>query len=381
MSQKKERLAVTACARYDQDEIDQAVQRLLDRLGDTEAIKAIQPGMRIALKPNLVMAKEPERAITTHPAVLSAVARLLLDKGAKPFIIDSPGGPASARGLETLYTRTGMKEVAQQLGLELCYDMSEVEVPLAGKSPIKKIYLLKAIVEADGLINLPKIKTHGQTGYTGAVKNLYGAIPGLRKAEYHFRLQERAIFSQLLLDLNELLKPLLHIADGVIGMEGDGPTGGVPKPFGYLFASSSPYALDHYVLSLIKLSDIETDLQAQERALLGHFEVLDGGEEVQEVPFRPAKSRQVNFAENFLPRPLADFVSRRLRPLPSFHGDKCTGCRICLKSCPSQALTFQKLPQLERAKCFGCLCCHELCPEGAISIRRSFLDRPRSTRS
>ncbi|QGG48621.1 DUF362 domain-containing protein [Heliorestis convoluta] len=373
MATKKDFVAVTACSSYEQLQIDKAVERLLSRLQITDS--AIKKGMRIALKPNLVMAKEPERAITTHPALVESIGRILLEKGAIPFLIDSPGGPASQSALATLYERTGMKEVAQRLGIELCFDLSEVEVPLAGKSPIKKVYLLQSIVEADGLINFPKIKTHGQTGYTGAVKNLYGAIAGLRKAEYHFRLQDRAIFAQLLLDLNELLKPMLHIADGVIGMEGDGPTGGVPKPFGYLFASTSPYALDHYVLELIKLQGIETNLLAQQRGLLQPYEVLSGGESIQEVPFRPAKSRQVNFAENYLPRPLAQIVSRRLRPLPRFHQEKCTGCRICLKSCPSQALTFAKIPQLERDKCFGCLCCHELCPEGAVSIRKSLLNR------
>ncbi|WP_170291763.1 DUF362 domain-containing protein [Heliobacterium mobile] len=374
MAKKIKEVAITACDDYSQVKVDAAVNRILERAGGLES--CIRPGMRVALKPNLVMGKDPAAAVTTHPAIVESVAKAVMDIGAVPFIVDSPGGPsANATGLRMVYKKTGMTSVAERLGIELCHDTTEVEIALTDQSPIRKVALLKVIHEADAIINLPKVKTHAQTGYTGAVKNLYGAIPGMRKAEYHFRVQERKPFGQLLVELNLALRPVLTIMDGVIGMEGDGPTAGEPKPFGYLLASRCPFTLDNYVLSLIRIDDIEMDRVAQARGLIGPFRLVDDGKEIRPVPFRPAAHRRVNFVENYLPAFLARPISRSLRPLPAFLPQKCVRCRICLQSCPADALTMEGIPRLDKEKCIGCLCCQEMCPERAVEVRRSGIGR------
>ncbi|WP_049754010.1 DUF362 domain-containing protein [Heliomicrobium modesticaldum] len=374
MTEKGKAVAITACRSYEPGEIEAAVGRLLERLGGLAV--TIRPGMRVALKPNLVMGKDPAAAVTTHPALVEAVAKTVIALGATPFIVDSPGGPsANAAGLRMVYKKTGMAAVAERLGIEVSYDTAEVEVPLTERSPLRKVSILKVLYEADAIINLPKIKTHAQTGYTGAVKNLYGAIPGMRKAEYHFRVQERKPFGELLVELNLALRPVLTVMDGVIGMEGDGPTAGEPKPFGYLLAARCPFTLDHYALSLIAVKDIEMDRVAQARGLVGPLLLLDDGETIEPVPFRPASHRRVNFVENHLPPFLARPISRSLRPLPAFDRDKCIGCRICLQSCPADALRMERIPQLDKDKCIGCLCCQEMCPERAVEVRQTGLSR------
>ncbi|MCW2278606.1 DUF362 domain-containing protein [Heliophilum fasciatum] len=368
-------VAATGCNTYEPAHVGAALARLFVRLGAIE--RWIRPGMRVALKPNLVMAKAPEKAVTTHPQVVEAVAKAVLAVGAVPVIIDSPGGPAGrgGAGLRAVYEQTGMADVGRRLGVEVSDDVTTVEVPLDEGSPLRRVTLLKALVEADAIINLPKIKTHAQMGYTGAVKNLYGAIPGMIKAEYHFRVQDPGAFARLIIALNERLRPVLTIMDGIMGMEGDGPTAGAPKQLGCLLASTSTYALDRVALGLIGLTGIATDMVAEAEGRIGMPEMVTDGERIRTVPFVPARNGELNFAAQWLPSAMANWVSRQVRPLPVFDPKKCVSCGVCVISCPATALILKEVPgavpKLDKGNCIGCLCCQELCPEGAVAVRRS----------
>ena len=177
--------------------------------------------------------------MATHPAVLQVVAEMVQQAGGVASIGDSPAGPVEIA--QQVWAKTGMAEAASRVGAPLVLFKEAEWKRLNGYD----YFIAKPLYEADLVINLPKIKTHGLTLYTGAVKNLFGAIPGTRKRELHLRAPGMPDFSRVLTDVLELVKTGLTIIDGVIGMEGEGPgTRGTPHAYRCLAASIDPLALD-----------------------------------------------------------------------------------------------------------------------------------------
>ncbi|MBE9506627.1 MAG: DUF362 domain-containing protein, partial [Chloroflexi bacterium] len=182
-------VSIVKCETYETEEVQCAVEAALAPLGGISAF--VEPGQRVLLKPNLLLPVRPERAITTHPAVVEAMVRLVQEAGGEPFIIDSPGGPLHNRpGMHRLYRDTGLQEVAERTGVTLHYDATAVQVPTPDGVLLKRLDLLKVWQEADVVISLPKFKTHGLTFITGALKNLFGLIPGMIKPGYHSKLPD-----------------------------------------------------------------------------------------------------------------------------------------------------------------------------------------------
>lgn len=213
-------VAVVRCESYSQTEVNAAVNKGLELIGGLQNF--VKPGEKILLKPNLLTAEYPEKCVTTHPAVFKAVAEALQNAGAQLRYGDSPGFGSP----EGAARKSGIAAAATELGIPMADFHQGQEAVCADALQNKKFIIAKGVLESDGLISLPKLKTHGLTRMTGCIKNQFGCIPGWLKGEYHVKLPDVNSFAQMLVDLNILLKPRLYIMDGIIAMEGNGPRGG-----------------------------------------------------------------------------------------------------------------------------------------------------------
>ena len=212
-------VSLRSCNSYKYEEVKSQVDKLINDLGGLE--KYIKRDSKVFIKLNLVIKKKPDEVATTHPMVLKVIAEKLLELGCKVIVGDSPGGPYTKSSLKGVYKTCGIEEVCEELGIELNYDISEVKVENPNGKILKYMTVIKPIVDADHVINICKLKTHAMATFTGGVKNLFGVIPGVSKAEYHFKMPEVVDFTEALVDICSYVSPSLTIMDGVIGMEGE----------------------------------------------------------------------------------------------------------------------------------------------------------------
>lgn len=247
------RVSIVKCENYDFDKVKNAVKASLDLLGGISSF--VLPGEKVLLKVNLLMRRKPEKVTTTHPSLARALAELVLEAGAHPIIGDSPGGYHfySRSTLEAVYETCGMREAAEQSGAELNYNTDVVDVPYPEGKLMKSIKTIKPVLDVDKIISIPKIKTHAMTVYSGAVKNLFGIIPGRYKPEYHLRFEDTGDFADVLIDICSFVKPVLTVMDAVVGMQGYGPTNGSPKQVGLVISSPNPFELDVVAAKIIGL--------------------------------------------------------------------------------------------------------------------------------
>lgn len=368
----KPTVAVQTCDSYEPDKVTEKVREIMDLLGGLDQF--VQPGMTVLLKPNFLSAKEPSRAITTHPAVVEAIAKAVRDLGAAVRIGDSPGG--AKRGIKRVWRNTGMLEMAEREGFEL--------VPFESSGVVRfevdhrEYYLAKPAVEADLIINIPKLKTHVLTLMTGGVKNLFGLIPGFRKATYHKQFPKPEAFAQIIVDILSLMPPGLTIMDGVLAMEGDGPSSGQPRWANLLLGSRDPVALDAVAAEIIGLDPgkVPTTRIASEAGLgIGWPEAVKiVGENLDAVKipdFKLTSNLKISLIPGFLVRLIDPYVWVR----PAIDEELCTRCNTCVNSCPVNALSNanHSAPTFDYDKCINCWCCHELCPEKSVYIDRSWL--------
>jgi uncharacterized protein (DUF362 family)/Pyruvate/2-oxoacid:ferredoxin oxidoreductase delta subunit len=364
------------CKTYQQEDVNRIVEKMFDAYGGVRRI--FRPGERIFLKVNLLMKKKPEEAVTTHPAVVEAVAAQLLAAGCRVVIGDSPGGPFTPVLLKSVYQTTGMTQVAKRLDCTLNYDVSTVTVPVEDGYLVKSLTLVRAMWEADGVVSIAKLKTHGMTVFTAAVKNMFGGIPGLIKAEYHFKMPEQQEFCHLLVDICQKINPRFSIIDGIIGMEGDGPSSGSPRPIYTLVGGLNPHQVDWVGAALIGLDQEKapTLRAAKERQLFSKdFEIIGASlSGLKVIDFKIPLIRNVHFYRGKVPVWMASYLDRCLTPRPIFHHELCTGCAVCQKSCPPGIIEMKEgKPEVDLTACIRCFCCQELCPQHAVEIKRSWL--------
>ena len=202
---------------------------------------------RILLKPNCLIGAEPQKNITTHPALLKAMGLLCQEVGAKVSFGDSPGF-GSATGAAA---KAGLTTAAREIGMEQADFTTAVQVSFNEALIAKQLVLARAALETDGIISLAKMKTHGFMRITGAVKNQFGCVPGMRKGEFHVKMPRAEHFASMLVDVTRFLKPRLYVLDGIVAMEGNGPGSGTARKMNVLLISSDPVALDAVFCRLI----------------------------------------------------------------------------------------------------------------------------------
>lgn len=370
-------VSVVPCPDYSQENAASALQSLLAPLGGLDWVK---PGMRIAIKVNLVTMLKPETAAVTHPVLVAELCRMLSDKGAQVVVGDSPGGPWSGAYLSAVYSITGMYAV-EKAGAKLNRDFSQHEVSFPEAAMMKSFMYTSWLNEADTIIDFCKLKTHGLTAMSCAVKNMFGVIPGTRKPELHYLYPDVHDFSNMLVDLVEYTRPRLCIVDAVEAMEGNGPTQGTPRHVGALLASDSAGAADLACAHIIGLEavDVPTLTAAADRGLCprSHGELnISGDLESFVCPdFKtlPPRSARVTFTA---PTLISRFLETSFGSSPKVMEGSCVVCSRCKEVCPAGAIDMEKsAARIDKKKCIRCFCCQEFCPKGAIVVHRPVLAR------
>lgn len=366
---KRSKVVLLKCRKSFVSEVQNALEEGLELLGGIG--KFVKKGEKILLKPNLLAADPPETATCTHPSVFEAIARILKKYGAEVMYGDSPCLHSPLKALK----RSGLEEVAERLHLSPA-DFERNRRVYYGEAKQNRVFeIAEGVFKADGIISLPKLKTHGFTLLTGAIKNQFGCIPGIAKSGYHAKLEKLENFSQMLVDLTMLLKPRLYIMDGIIAMEGNGPRRGNPVELGALLISQDPVALDAVASQLIGIEPerIITTLKGYESRLGTMFDLDLAGEDISRIKRRialPADGRGFHSMPLFIRRGL----KRIMVYAPVIQYNRCTGCLECYRICPSNPKSIvirdDGFPMHRYRTCIRCYCCQETCPESAIILKR-----------
>jgi uncharacterized protein (DUF362 family)/Pyruvate/2-oxoacid:ferredoxin oxidoreductase delta subunit len=356
---------------YDAGLIESILRRRFDALGFDPRSQA---GRRVVVKPNLLIRYAPEKAATTHPAVIEAVCRIFVSAGADVMIAESNGGGYSEGILRPLYRICGMEAAAENSGAVLNFDTSFRTVAYAEGVASKSFDILEPLCTADMIIDCCKLKTHALAGMTAGVKNMFGAVPGVKKFETHARYNhDLRMFFSFITDLCRLLyeaKDFLCITDGIEGMEGNGPSAGTPRKVNAILTSFSPFQSDVAAAALI---GHEGQVPINELSCERGYSVQTGSElvisgdsiEKLKVPdFRPAS-----------PNPLAPLrnIPEVLRSRPKIDHSLCRSCGECVSYCPVKAIKLEEkrgknVASIDTKKCIRCFCCQELCTFKAISV-------------
>jgi uncharacterized protein (DUF362 family)/NAD-dependent dihydropyrimidine dehydrogenase PreA subunit len=374
----KSTVALVYCESYELESVRVAVKTGLDLLGG--AGQFAHESEKIVIKPNMLVGAAPEQAIGPHPLVFQAVIEQFQAAGAQLSFADSPGFGSPKGAART----AGLLPVAEAAGVPLADFESQETRSFPDGHLIKQFTVARGALESDGLISLCKMKSHALTRITGAIKNQFGCIPGVLKAEFHSRLPTVDLFSQMLVDLNLFLKPRLYIMDGIVAMEGNGPRNGTPRPMHVLLFSTDPVALDASVCRMVNLdSDLVLPVVYGEKFGLGtRSEIEYLGEPVERFitpDFNVNRSPLSTTTD--LGILTSGFMRRMVSPRPYIQAELCKSCGRCVEVCPAQPKALHwdgqkgSIPHYTYRDCIRCYCCQELCPHEAISVRTPLLGR------
>lgn len=365
-------VSVVPCSDYSEENVSLAMDTALSAIGGLDWVRK---GMRVLIKANLVAPMKPEKAATTHPALVCELTKRLIRQGAQVVIGDSPGGFFNVSSLNKVYSQTGM-ELAEALGAELNRNINFHTVDINGKVMHSLTYT-SYIDDCDAMIDFCKLKSHGMVGMSGAVKNLYGVIPGLLKPETHYIYPDMDDFANMLVDINEYFRPRLTLIDAVIGMEGNGPTAGTPKTIGVLIASKSTHAADLIASEIIGIEsmDVPTIRAGIKRGLIPEdyreISVFGNVEALKLKDFNASVPKSVRFFGNTKYKLAQKFIEACFNNKPKLYDKLCVGCRKCADICPAHAIEMIKnKPHIDRKKCIRCFCCQEFCPRAAMKVHR-----------
>jgi uncharacterized protein (DUF362 family)/ferredoxin len=417
----KKAVALVECRGYYPKSVRESVERGIELLGGIG--KYVRRGEKLILKPNLLIPASAESAVLTHPAVFQAVGEIFSDAGAGLLWGDSPAvgtPPMAAR-------QCGILGVAKRLGMKPA-DFSRAEkTELPNGFSNKSFRIARGLAEADGVISIPKMKTHGLMKLTGALKNSFGCLPGFQKSEYHLRFRNRADFALMLIDLDSLVAPRLYIMDGVVAMEGQGPRSGDPKRMNVILIGTNPFAVDTVFARLVNINPRLVPCLAEAEKI--HNEAVNNRQKTNTAVGRQNRNvsesrnpepnsidRQMSESPHLNPSgffdtseleilgdpidefidpsfkidrspvrepsdtPLVRFARNLIIKKPKIIPERCVKCGLCVQVCPTspKSVDFNspavktEPPVFNYSTCIRCYCCHEVCPSKAIELRSFF---------
>lgn len=360
---------------YREELVYPAICKAFEALG---ILKELHSGMKVVIKPNLIMAKSPDFPVTTHPQVIRAVARWLNEHGITDIILaESSGGLYNQEHMKGVYRACRMIELEPLVKLNT--DFSARTVHCREGFVNHSFHLLTPICEADYIINICKLKTHAMTRYSGGIKNLFGCIPGLEKPQLHYRFPDIKDFSNMLVELAQTIAPQLTVIDAIDAMEGNGPTGGTLYPLHMLLAAKDMYTQDYFAAKLMGMDPMQIDMLriAAKKGLIKAHELKLAGDSIPDslTPFRLPDTKQLDFSDAlpaFLKKPFNKIASRLFKSYPQLDAKLCVGCGKCAESCPSQIIYIKnKKAHFQKKDCISCFCCQEMCPLKAISVKKA----------
>ena len=339
---------------------DPEIETLLAPFGGMEQF--VKKNEKVLLKVNLLSAKAPEKAVTTHPEFVRAVAKAVKKAGGEPFIGDSPAGTFSKRSLTKAYGRSGLENLAGEEEIPLNFNTGVKKIDIPKGKRLQRSPICEYVLNADKVIALPKLKTHSFQYMTLACKIMYGAVPGLTKAKYHAQFPRRVSFADMMLDILTIVKPQLYIMDGILGMQGQGPGSGDPVKMDLVLASTDHVAMDIAVCEILGIEPVGIPALKMAKVRGLWPERIDypihGPEDVAYKGFR-------------LPNTADHLLTGKKPPRKSpVITDKCTACGDCESICPKDAVKVKgQMAEVTYSKCIRCFCCHEVCLEDAIVLR------------
>lgn len=375
----KSRVALIRCDTYDDRAVGAAVAKGLELIGG--APRLVKPGERIVLKPNVLYGANPEKGVTTHPSVFKAVGLSLQQASARVSYGDSPSFGRSGMHMG----RAGLRQVAAELGIEQADFDKGRAVSHKDALLVKSFVIANGVLDSDGLVNMPKLKTHPLVRFTGAVKNQFGCIPGLLKSQYHVKLVDPYDFAKMLVDLGTLIRPRFCVMDGIVAMEGNGPRSGKLTRLNVLLFSTDPVALDAAACRIINLDpEVVPTAKLGEQAGLGTYRAEDielAGDSLEsfvDSDFDVIRTPPEHAGR----RRLTTLIKNRMSERPSINKVRCSVCGLCVKMCPvnPKAVDWHKgdqssPPAYNYDRCIRCYCCQETCPEGAVFTQTPLLGR------
>ncbi len=353
-----EKVSVVRCDNYQQKNVDKAIEKSLEMINfDFSKYK----GKKVLIKPNVVGAfPKKQIATTTNPSLVEAVCKILKKNKCEIFIGDSP-----FTNPEASFKASGIEKVAKKYGKLIIFEQDKVVSIKNKKGKILKGFkIAKTFRDADLIINMPKLKTHSLTKFTGAIKNLYGIILGGMKQKIHMKAGDENRFSQVLIDIYQNFNPQLSIMDGVIGMEGEGPTSGDAVNSKVILASRNEIALDIICCKMIGINPESIGYlnEAIKRKLYPDFNVNVIGK-LPKFKFKIPSSQIISKTRKVLKKMFTE------KPIVC-DTTKCIKCGLCMNHCPAKAITMTPYPIVNPKKCIRCFCCIEICPQDAMMIKK-----------
>ncbi len=369
------RVYLINCSTYETDLIYRKLLAAIEVLGGIS--KYIKPSEKVLLKPNLLVGMNPEKAINTHPSVLEAMIRIVSDIGCKCIVGDSPAvGSGISAG-----KKAGYKEICTKYDVPIVdFNQPQTIKTRFEDGTYKTFEIDKNVIESDKIINLAKLKTHQHMYMTLSVKNMFGAVCGQKKVQWHFRCGVDAKrFAQMLVELYYNINPVLNIVDGIIAMHKNGPNSGEPISIKTLFVGEDGIHIDKAICDLLNINPKMVPIFgcAQESNFFKHDEIIpkligDVDKHINIKQFVPARATNVE-GLGYFPAWLSRWFKSSLTAKPGIDHSKCTKCKKCINICPANVMTLNKNVEINYRECIRCYCCQEICPEGAITAKEGFL--------
>jgi uncharacterized protein (DUF362 family)/Pyruvate/2-oxoacid:ferredoxin oxidoreductase delta subunit len=373
----KSLVTVRECDNYEPAQLATVLEKCLDDLGGMPS--QVKRGDRVLLKPNLLKSAAPHEAAVTHPAVVEAVASMVIDAGARPFIGDSP----PLGNLPKVLSKCGYEPFMKKMGVTAVPFVEKVPVEFSTGRLFRRMDLAREVFEFDAVINLAKLKTHTQMVLTLAVKNLFGTVIGTDKASWHLRAgKEVDSFATVLVQIYEKIRPVLSIVDGILAMEGNGPNSGDARQLGIIGASADAVALDAVICRLVgyKVRALRTCVIGESlgAGVTASEQIRRIGDDLDGFPLKDFKApKSMTMAWNLSYwNPVRRFMENHVITRPAIDPSACRGCGICVSHCPPRAINeIDGAMVIDRKKCISCFCCHELCENNAVNIVQPFFGK------
>lgn len=371
------KVAVSKCTDYDFDKLYGIISSQLSEIGDGNELFNSK---KVLIKPNIVISKGPEHAATTHPNVVKAVIRYIKQFSPEEIILaESYGGPYTELSLKNYYRTSGIAAVCEEEGTELNFNTSSSTMYYPDGKVCKSFNVITPVHNADVIVDVCKLKTHSLSKMSCAVKNFFGVIPGIEKFEMHARYSEHKNFFAMLCDLCEMLtktKTIIAVCDGIVGMEGNGPTGGNPRAMNVVLSSVSPFALDvvaEHILNFDGTTPLVTE--AMQRGICDTLEnteiICENLESLVINDIKLPDASSLKFLTK-MPDLFGGRFAKFFQPVPEIRKKTCIGCGTCVKSCPVHTIRIEnKKAIINHDNCIRCFCCQELCPINSVYIKKN----------